>query len=151
MSAFSTSGLPGSLFDRSRYTILYQTGSNRCTGPSSLPVIAGVPLFAAAMEGKIADAAAKKAFDYWCNSSSIGTWMALPPGTPAAAVDAYRTAFGKLATDPAFLEQGRSLFQDFSWVSHESLTAAVRSNEQVSPEVIGIMPQMLRRQGLEVN
>jgi hypothetical protein len=151
MSAFSTTGLPSSLFDRNKYTILYQTGSNRCTGPSSLPAIQGILVFAVAMENKIADPVAQKAFEYWCNSSSIGTWIALPPGAPAAVVDAYRAAFGKVAADPAFLEQGKSLSPDFSSVSHESLTAAVRSYGEVSPEVIAVMPRMLRRQGLELN
>jgi hypothetical protein len=151
MSAFSTSGLPSSLFDGSKYTILYQTGSNRCTGPSTLPAIHGIQVFAAAMENKIADPLAQKAFEYWCNSSSIGTWMALPPGAPAALVDTYRAAFSKIATDPAFLEQGRSLSPDFSAVSHASLTTAVRSYGQVSPEVIEVMPKMLRRQGLALN
>jgi hypothetical protein len=43
------------------------------------------------------------------------------------------------------------LSPDFSAVSHASLTTAVRSYGQVSPEVIEVMPKMLRRQGLALN
>jgi hypothetical protein len=103
------------------------------------------------MNGKLTDPLAQKAFDYWCNGSSIGTWIALPPGTPAAVIEAYRAAFDKVAADPAFLEQGKSYSQDFSPVSFEDLTAAARAYGQVSPEVVDVLPQMLRRQGLSLN
>jgi hypothetical protein len=151
LSAFSTSGLPSSLFDKSKYTILYQTGSNRCHTPSSLASIQGVPIFSDAMKGKITDQLAQQAFEYWCNGSSIGTWMALPPGTPTEIVDVFRAAFKRAMADPAFLEQGRSYAQDFSTVSFEDLTVAVNSFAKVSPEVVNVLPQMLRRQGLVIN
>jgi tripartite-type tricarboxylate transporter receptor subunit TctC len=149
--AFSTSGLPNTLFDRDKFTIIYQTGSNRCHTPSSLPQLKDVPIFGEAMQGKISDPLAQRAFDYWCNGSSIATWLALPPGTPAAIVDAYRAAFAKAVADPAFLEQGRSYAQDFSPVSFEDVTEAARSYGQVSPEVVDVLPQMLRKQGLILN
>jgi hypothetical protein len=149
--AFSTSGLPNTLFDRSKFTIIYQTGSNRCHAPSSLPQLKDVPIFGDEMRGKISDPLAQKAFDYWCNGSSIATWIALPPGTPARIVDVYRAAFAKAAADPSFLEQGRSYAQDFSSVSFQDVTEATRSYGEVSPEVIEVLPQMLRRQGLQLN
>ena len=151
ITAFSTSGLTGSLLDKSRYTVIYQTGSDRCHTPSSLPSVQDVPIFGEAMQGKITDPLTQQAFTYWCNGSSIGTWMALPPGTPAAIVDIYRAAFSKVAADPDFLEQGRKYSQDFSAVSFESLTAAARANGEVSPDVRDVLPQMLRRQGLALN
>jgi hypothetical protein len=151
MTGFSTSGLTDTLLDQSKYKIIYQTGTGTCTVPSALRVIADVPLFAAAVKARIADPVARQAFDYWCQAGSTIVWLALPPGTPAAVIETYRVAFGKIAADPAFLEQGRRFSQDVSLASHESLTATVRSYEHVSPEVAGVMPQMLRRQGLTVN
>jgi tripartite-type tricarboxylate transporter receptor subunit TctC len=151
MTGFAGAGLTGPLLDQSKYAVIYQTGSNRCTAPSLLPVLQGTPLFSETMKGKIAEPLAQKAFDYWCNSASVTTWMALPPGTPAAVVDTYGTAFSKIGADPAFLEQGRMFSHDLSAVSHEAITATVRSYGQASPEVIGFMPQMLRRQGLDLN
>jgi hypothetical protein len=151
ITGFSTSGLTGSLLDRSKYTVIYQTGSDRCTQPSLLPALQGTPIFADVMKGKIADPLAQKAFDYWCNSASIVTWMALPPGTPAEVIDTYRAAFSKIATDPAFLEQGRSFSGDFSPASYQSVTATARAFGEASPEVIDFRRQMLRRQGLDLN
>src|SRR5215204_5322141 len=123
MTAFSVTGLTTSLLDRSKYKILYQTGSNRCTRPSSLPALQGTPIFADAIKGRIADPLAQKAFDYWCNSASIVTWMALPPLTPAEIIEAYRAAFSRIAADPAFLEQGKIFSGDLSAASHQSVTA----------------------------
>jgi tripartite-type tricarboxylate transporter receptor subunit TctC len=151
MTGFASAGLTGPLLDQSKYAVLYQTGSNRCTRLSSLSALQGTPLFAETMKGKIADPLAQKAFDYWCNSASVTTWMALPPGTPAVIIDTYRAAFNKLGADPAFLEQGRMFSADLSAVSYEAITATTRAYGQASPEVIDFMPQMLRRQGLELN
>jgi tripartite-type tricarboxylate transporter receptor subunit TctC len=151
MTAFSVTGLTESLLDQSKYRIMYQTGSNRCTRPSSLSGLQNTPIFAQTMKGKIADPLAQKAFDYWCNSASIVTWMALPPNTPAAIVDTYRGAFAKIAADPAFLEQGKVFSADISAVTHEGVTATVRAFGQASPEVIDFRRQMLRRQGLDLH
>ena len=150
ITAFSVTGLTSSLLDRGKYTILYQTGSGRCTKPSSLPTLQGTPIFAEAMKGKIADPLAQKAFEYWCNSASIVTWMALPPNTPAEIVDIYRAAFAKIAADPAVLEQGKVFSADLSVASHQSVTATVQAFGQASPEVIDFRRQMLRRQGLDL-
>jgi len=151
MTGFSATGLTGSLLDPSKYTVNYQTGSRGCTMPSSLRAVAGTPVFATAMQGKIADPLAQKAFDYWCNSTSTLVWLALPPGTPARIIDAYRAAFSAIAADRDFVEQGRMFSEEFSAVSWQSVTATVRAYGQVSPQVIGFMPQMLHRQGLRVN
>jgi hypothetical protein len=151
MTAFSVSGLPDTLFDRNRFTIIYQTGSNRCHARSSLPQVKDVPIFGDEMRGKIGDPVAQKAFEYWCNGSSIATWIALPPDTPKAVVDLYRAAYAKAMADPAFLEQGRTYAKDFSAVSHEDVTEAAREYGEVSTEVIGVLPNLLRRQGLALN
>jgi len=151
LTAFSASGLPSSIFDKNKFTVIYQTGSNRCHTPSSLPQAQGVPIFGTVMEGKIGDPLAKKAFEYWCNGSSIGTWLALPPNTPEPIVQVYRTAFGKMSADPEFLAQGRAYADDFSPVSYQDVTEAARSLSEVSPEVVNFLPQILRRQGLTIN
>ena len=151
MTAFSVTGLTTSLLDRSKYKILYQTGSNRCTQPSSLPALQGTPIFADVIKGRIADPLAQKAFDYWCNSASIVTWMALPPGTPAEIVNTYRAAFGRIAADPEFLEKGRIFSGDLTAASHQTVTATVAAFGQASPDVIDFRRQMLRRQGLDLH
>ena len=150
MTGFNGTGLDAELLDKSKYTIVCQTGENRGTVPSSLPSLAGTPLLAASMKGKIADPLAQKAFEDWLNASSIIDWMALPPGTPTAIVNTYRAAFRKVAANPEFLAQGKRIDQEFSPVLSENLTAIVDDFAQASPEVIGFIPKMLRRQGVTV-
>jgi hypothetical protein len=41
--------------------------------------------------------------------------------------------------------------EEFSPVLSQSVTATARAYGEVSPEVTGFMPRMLRRQGLRVN
>jgi hypothetical protein len=151
MTAFSATGLTASLLDRSKYKIMYQTGSNGCTKASSLPELQATPIFADAIKGRIADPLAQQAFDYWCNSASIVTWMALPPGTPAEIIDAYRAAFSRIAVDPAFAEQGKIFSGDLSAASHQTVTATVQAFGQASADVIDFRRQMLRRQGLDLH
>jgi tripartite-type tricarboxylate transporter receptor subunit TctC len=151
MTGFSITGLTDSLFDQKKYTLLYQSGTARCTRPSSLKEISHVPLFRAAMDGKISDPVAQQAFAYWCNASSTLVWMALPPETPAAVTDVYRSAFREIASDPEFLEQGKKFSVEFTTVTHESVDVAARAYGQVPPEVVSYIPKMLLRQGLKAN
>lgn len=150
MSGFSTSALSGALLDRSKFVPLFQTGSERCTRRSSLPALQMTPVFAETMKGKITDPVAQKAFDYWCTSSSIITWMALPPGTSMEIADAYRSAFSRIAADPVFLEQSKIFSPDASAASYQSITDTVAAFAQTPAEVFAFRQKMLERQGLEL-
>lgn len=151
MTGFSITGLTKALFDQKKYTLVFQSGSGRCSAPSALKEISHVPLFRPAVEGKITDPVAQQAFAYWCNASSTLVWMALPPDTPKTVIDVYRSAFGNIASDPQFLEQGRKFSVEFMTVTAESVDVAARAYGQVSPEVISFIPKMLMRQGLTAN
>jgi hypothetical protein len=59
------------------------------------------------VKGKINDPIAQKAFDLWTALNSGDKWLALAPGTPEGILTAYREAFGKLAAEPEFLQQGK--------------------------------------------
>lgn len=56
---------------------------------------ADIPVFADLMAGKTSGMQ-KDAFEFWAMLDRLDKWYALPPGTPAAFVDAYRAAYGKL-------------------------------------------------------
>ena len=150
MTGFSATGLGDALLDAGKYAIIYQTGTSAGTKPSPLPALARTPLFAEAMQGKIADPLAQKAFDYWRQTTSVRTWTALPPGTPKDIVAIYRAAYEEVMTDPAFLAQGKTFSQDFAPVSAATMIATVDALAQASPDILGVMPRMLRSQGLTV-
>jgi hypothetical protein len=102
------------------------------------------------MKGRIADPLAQQAFDYWCESSSVAVWLALPQGTSPAIVDTYRAAFARAAADPEFMAKGKTFSEDFGSVPPDHITSTIKSFAKVSPEVLGVMPRMLRKQGLNV-
>lgn len=138
------------LLDKSKFTIIYQTGSNDGTKPSEIPAISKVPLFTGMMKGKISDPVAKDAYEYWRNLSFVFKWAALPPKTPAPIVEAYREAFRKTVADPEFIANGQKLTPGFSVISAKDLTTAVQTLSKVSPEAMQYMTKLLNKQGLKV-
>lgn len=150
MTSVVSTFLNPTLLNKDKFTILYQTGTNGGTTPSDLPSIAKVPMFSAAMKGKISDPVGQQAFDYWRNISSTKKWAALPPKTPEPIVSAYRAAFHKIMTDPDFLARGKKLSEDFSTDSPEDLMATVATLDKVSNEALGFMTKTLHKEGLDV-
>lgn len=149
MTSFATAQLTPELLDKKKYTVLYQSGSEGATVPSELPELAGVPMFAKAMEGKIANPLDRQAFDYWRNISSISNWIALPPKTPPAIVAAYRAAFAKVRQDGDFKAQAKKVGADVSSVSPESQEKTIKTLADLPPEALHEMTHILERQGLK--
>lgn len=151
MTAFATTFLNRkTLLDKSKFSIIYQTGSDAGTVPASLPAVAKTPMFVKAMAGKIKDPLAQEAFKYWRNITTVTIWTALPPNTPKDIVTTYRTAYRKAVTDPTFLERGRKFSKDFSAISAESLTKTVKTLAEIPAPALNYMSVMLREQGLNV-
>lgn len=151
MTAFANTTLKPPLFDKSKYTILYQSGSHGATVPAAMPTLAGVPLLSDAMKGKIAEPLAQKAFQYWQNISSINNWIGLPPNTPGDIVEAYRIAFHKVMADPDFLSQAAKMGDDVSVVSPEDMERIIKTLAELPPEAITYTRTMLMRQGLNID
>jgi tripartite-type tricarboxylate transporter receptor subunit TctC len=66
-----------------------------------------VPLFSELLAGKLPQEAAS-VFENWQRTVQIGKYYALPPGTPASYVQAYRDAFMQMQSDPDFPAQARA-------------------------------------------
>lgn len=148
MTSFSATTLTPTLLDTSKFSILYQTGSERGRKPSNLKSIANTPLFRTAVEDRLDTPLAHKAFDYWSDSSSVAIWLALPKATPPAIVDAYRKAFSDMQSDAKFLEQGRTFSADFALWPADGVSKVVDDFAGVSDDVLNFMPKLLREQGL---
>lgn len=81
--------------------LLAQTGqlvNGKVTASKSFP---NVPIFASQVEGRL-QGLPLRAFQSWQRQAQIGKWFALPPGTPAPFVKAYRDAFVAMLKDPEF-------------------------------------------------
>jgi tripartite-type tricarboxylate transporter receptor subunit TctC len=107
------------------------------------------PLFQDRMQGKIKDELAAKAFAYWSNLTAIDKWLALPEKTPPTIVEAYREAFRRAIKDPALLEKGKSLSEDFEPMSHTDVKLLIDALESTPMEAVNYINGLLRKQGLD--
>lgn len=92
---------------------------------------------------------AKEAFVYWTDSNQLDKWFAVPPGTPAPAVAAYRAAFEKVFADPEFLKIGRAqVGPDFGRQSAEDVTRLVRDTTYPSLDITAYSHELRVKHGL---
>jgi hypothetical protein len=68
---------------------------------------ADVPLLTQLLDGKLSGPM-RDAFGSWLRTVEIGKYYALPPGTPAEYLAAYRAAFARMQDDPEFRQLARS-------------------------------------------
>jgi tripartite-type tricarboxylate transporter receptor subunit TctC len=106
------------------------------------------PVFASMLQGKIKDATAKKAFDYYLGMMSIDKWVALHPATREAVVTAYRAAFAKMSKDPEFLSRGRLMSEEFEPMTHTEVARLVDTLGNTPPDAIRFIDTLYKKQGL---
>ncbi len=140
----------GKTIESGKFKILNQSGTleNGKLGPR--PEFADAPVFPLQMEGKIKDATAKKAFDYWMSINSMDKWLAVIGGTPKPIVETYREAFKKTASDPEFSNLGKKISEDFTPMTYQDVEALVRTLAATPQEAIGHTTALMRKQGLSV-
>jgi len=136
------------LLDTSKYTPLYQTGSDGDRQPSVMSAFIKTPMFSAMMSGRLTDPVMQKAFEYWRLVSSDSKWVALPPKTPPAIVDTYRKAFIEALADQEFVDKAQKVMPGFSRISAEAQTDRISDLAQIPPAALEYMTQMLHAQGL---
>jgi hypothetical protein len=94
-------------------------GANDTMVPS--PAMSDVPVFSDMILPKL-KGEALAAYNTWLNDQLVDKWFALPPGTPAEFVTAYREAFDKAVKDAEFLARTEKEFgEDFSPMNGEEL------------------------------
>jgi tripartite-type tricarboxylate transporter receptor subunit TctC len=138
------------LIDTGKFKILVQSGALRNGQLVGRPDFGDAPVFSKLMEGKIKEPLAAQAFQYWSAIAVTDKWMALPPKTPKAMVDAHRVAYAKLMDDAEFLEKGRKLSEGFDPMSAPDVEVLVRQLAALPLEATEYMTVILRKQGLDV-
>jgi hypothetical protein len=146
----STGNLPfiQRLLATGKFKILTQTGMLKEGAVVPRPEFGGAPLFGVMMQGKISDPLALKAFDYWANIALTDKWLGLPPKSPKPVVDAYRSAYAKMAQDEAFIARGKQISDDFVAESGADVELIIQRLGDVPPEAIEYISAMMRRQGV---
>jgi tripartite-type tricarboxylate transporter receptor subunit TctC len=138
------------LTESGKFKILVQSGTLKNGALIGRPDFGDAPLLAKAVEGKITESLATKAFEYWSNIALTDKWLALPPKSPKEMVDAYRIAYGKIAQDADFLERAKKISEDFVPLSASEVETLIHKLGDLPPEATEYMTVILRKQGLDV-
>jgi tripartite-type tricarboxylate transporter receptor subunit TctC len=138
------------LIGTGNFKILVQSGTLRNGVFVGRPDFGDAPVLTNALEGKLKDSLAPKAFEYWSSVSATDKWLALPPKTPRAMTDVYRQAYAKVVQDPDFLERAKKISDDFVPMLAPEVEALVNKLSSLPPEATEYMTVILRRQGLNV-
>jgi tripartite-type tricarboxylate transporter receptor subunit TctC len=140
----------GKYLNDGKFKILNQSGTLENGQLQPRPEFADAPIFPNLMKGKIKDATAQKAFDYWLSINSMDKWLAVIGGTPKPIVETYRAAFKKVAADPEFSKLGQKISADFTAMTYQDVEALVKTLADTPDEALKFMTSLLRKQGLQV-
>lgn len=109
---------------------------------------ANVPVFDDLVEGKLTGNA-KNSFEFWTMQNQMDKWYALPPGTPAEVLQAYRTAYNKVIKDPEFLKNAYLQFsEDFKPMRGELVQKLVAKTSYPAKELTDFIEGMKVKNGL---
>jgi hypothetical protein len=134
-----------------KFTAVIQSGTLSEGNILARPEAPKVPVFASLMQGKISDPLPKQAFEYWLAIATMDKWLGALTQTPPDYVQAYREAFSRLSTDPEFIQQGKRVSEDLVPMSVQEVESLVKTLGATSPQAVGYMTSLLRKQGLEIN
>jgi tripartite-type tricarboxylate transporter receptor subunit TctC len=107
-----------------------------------------VPLFVNMMEGKFKTPTEQKAFDYYLGMMATDKWVALPPGTPAPIVAAYRDAFAAMSKDPVFVQRGKGMSDEFEPMTYQQIQKLIDGLGSTPPDALKLIDAMYAKQGL---
>jgi hypothetical protein len=149
MAATSATHQVEKLLKTGKFKILTQSGTIKDGQKIPRSDFPDAPMLPLMLEGKIKDPIAQKSYDYWESLESKDKWLALPPGTPADIVQAYRDAFVKMAADPDFVTRAKAMAEDFTPTSWQDLQSWIRTMADTPDESIKFLSVMLHHQGVQ--
>lgn len=110
-----------------------------------------VPIFPNEIKPKLKSDLEKQAFGYWESINTTDKWLALPPGTPDAIVNAYEKAFLTAVKDPEFLKRGRaSISEDIAGLPAADQDRLVQQLAATTDEALAYIDGIKKSQGLRV-
>ncbi len=135
------------LIDSGKFKVLVQSGGLIDGKLVPRPEFPNAPLLSAQLAGKL-DPIAQKSFDYWRGVLLADKWLALPPGTPKAIVEAFRKAYRDTAADPEFSTQGRRISEVFTPMTDSDIRSLIQAGADAPHEAIEFLDTLLRKQGI---
>ena len=148
MTSTSNLALVQKLVGSGRFKILSQGGALQDGHMVAHAGMADAPVFENLMQGKIKDPVGQKSFKYWLFLNDLDKWFALPAGTPAPVVSAYRDAYRAMLKDPQFVADSKKIGDDFEPRSGDDVKTLITALADTPPEAIAFIDKMLRKEGL---
>jgi tripartite-type tricarboxylate transporter receptor subunit TctC len=108
------------------------------------------PVFSDLLKEKIADPIGQKALDYFVSQTASDKWLALPPGSPTAALNVYRDAFELMSDDPEFVSEGKAVSDAFVPMTSSEVELLTRNLVNTPDEAVDFIKVLLRKQGVRV-
>lgn len=133
-----------------KFGILTQSGGLEDGKFVPRPDFGDAPVFPNQVRGKITDPEAKQAFEYWTSLMNTEKWLGLTPKTSDRIVQVYRHVFEAAASDPAFLEQGKKISEDFTPQPAKDVEMLIKTLANTSPGALEYTAKLMRKQGLRV-
>jgi tripartite-type tricarboxylate transporter receptor subunit TctC len=137
------------LLETGNFKVLAQAGSLKNGQIVPRPEFGDAPMMAKLMQDKISDPVQQQAYDYWMGLTLTDKWLALPPKSPDAYVQAYRAAFAAAFNDPEFAELGKKVSEDFEPMTSKDIEYLIGKLSATSPEAMKFIGAMLQKQGIQ--
>lgn len=150
MTATGNLNLIQKLLETKKFKILIQSAGLKDGKLVGRPEFGAAQLLENVVEGKLGIDVVKQAFAYWSTMNVTDKWIALPPKTPKPIVEAYRVAYDKLMQDGEFMAAALKISEDFTPLNAAEIDRQLRLLHSMSPEAVGYMKTILRKQGLNV-
>jgi tripartite-type tricarboxylate transporter receptor subunit TctC len=135
--------------DTGDFKILTQSGALRDGKAVPRPEFGDAPVVANLISDKMKTPVEQQAYNYWSSLTALDKWIALPPGTPAPYVKAYRDAFDASFSDPEFVELGKKVSEEFEPMHAKDVKYLIDKLGETTPEAMKFIADMLHKQGLE--
>ena len=136
------------LLQGGKVKVLNQSGTLAGGKMVPRPEFPDAPVFTNELQGKLPSGVRKQAFDYWFSLVVLDKWLALPEGTPAPILQAYREAFDKMSKEPEFIDRGRKMSEDFAPQAGKDVEDLLKTLGDTTPEALDYIKNMLKTQGI---
>ena len=148
MTATSTLLSLKSGVDTGQFKVVVQSGGLQNGKRVARPEFPKIPILADLLDGRITSAIARQSFATWQAVLLTDKFYALPPGTPAPIVAAYREAYRKIMDDPEFNARGLKLSEVFEPMTADDVNSLIKDIVDTPMEATEYVNSLLRKQGL---
>ena len=148
MTATSTLLSLKSGVESGEFKVVIQSGGLQNGKRVPRPEFPKIPILADQLDGKINTAIARQSFSTWQAVLLTDKFYALPPGTPAPIVAAYRDAYRKIMDDPDFNARGLKLSEVFEPMTVDDVNSLVKDIVDTPKEAVEYVNSLLRKQGI---